>query len=683
MKRWHMMRCANLKPHFSPLILLLSICLIFLSLSYLQQAIAAEGASSVVVQQNDKASEGKKYVTFNMVDTDITVLIQSISALIGKTFIIDSNVRGKVNVISPEKISVQEAYQLFESVLEVNGYALVPAGAAIKVVPSSEARSKNIETRVSSGPSAAIKSSEDKLITQLIPLTYADAKEVKTLLTPLVSKNSIILSYADTNTLIVTDVESNIKRLLRILKAIDVPGIGREVSVIPLLYANAETLTKTLSSIFKTSMSSEKDASQKTLEFVSDERTNSIIFVANEDDTARIKQLITLLDKDTPKGTGKAHVYSLLHANAEDMAKVLQELPKESTASASASSEKGAKEAVFVSNDISITADKPTNSLIIFADNADYAVIKDIIEKLDIPRSMVYIEALIMEVSVDKSFELGVQWSAFDDTTINGKNAVVGGGFSASGGFDPTSLVSTNGMAIGVVAGSVNLTTSQGTVSIPNLGALINALQTNQDVHILQTPKLLATDNEEASIVVGKVVPYQTRTSTSNNDTYNSYEYKDVGLTLKITPHISSGRNVRLEIYQELSALSNASTDITTTPTTLNRTVQTTVIVQDQNMLVIGGLIDDNITNTVKKMPILGSIPILGHLFRYDSQTGNKTNLYIFITPRVVKNPSEAIGLTSDVQEKLTPEESGLIKLYGPSNITKDKNKPSESGSAE
>ena len=599
-----------------------------------------------------------------MVDTDITVLIETISAMTGKSFIIDGNVKGKVNVVSPEKISPEEAYRLFESVLEVNGFALVPSGKFIKVVPAAEARTKSIDTRVDTQKLSNTRNPDDRAITQLIHLKYADAKDVKTLFTPLVSKNSIIQAYADTNTLIIYDVESNIKRLLHILTAIDIPGTGREITTIPLAHADADTLSKTLATIFKTSMSEEKDVSQKTLQFVADERTNTIIFVASEDDTLRIKKLVSLLDKDTPKGKGKIQVYKLNNAEAEEMAQVLQNLQKGTSGSSDAG-----KEAIFVSSDISITADKATNSLLIMADSADYATIEGIINELDVPKSMVYIEALIMEVSVDKAFELGIEWSVFKDTNIGNDDAVVGGGFNASSGFSnaASNLLYSSGGNVGVVSGTLDLTLGGTTVTIPSLGALIKALQTNEDVHILQTPKLLATDNKEATIKVGKVIPYQTRVSTTDNETYNTYDYKDVGLTLKITPHISEDRTVRLEIFQELSALTGASAEITTTlPTTLNRTVETTVVVEDQNMLVIGGLIDDTYTNKVTKVPLLGSIPLLGRLFRYDSQVGNKTNLYIFITPRVVKNPSEGTRLTDDLQDTLTPEETGIIKLYGP-----------------
>jgi general secretion pathway protein D len=270
-----------------------------------------------------------------------------------------------------------------------------------------------------------------------------------------------------------------------------------------------------------------------------------------------------------------------------------------------------------------------------------------------------------MEVSVDKQFELGINWSVFEETEIGGDTAVVGGGFNPAG-VSSDNILSSTGGAIGVVSGALQITTSSGVQVVPNMGALATALESNNDIHILQTPKLTATDNEEASFEVGKKVPYQTRTSTTANETYNSYDYQSVGLTLKITPHIGEGRNVRLEIYTELSALTTDA--VTTTPTTRNRVVDTTVIVQDQNMLVIGGLIDDNTDKSVSRVPLLGSIPILGRLFQYEKQQSTKTNLYIFISPRVVKNNSEANRLTQDVQDTMTPEETEVIELYGPLN---------------
>ena len=619
-------------------------------------------------QSNQKQASGsEKNISINFNDVDISVLIGFIGQLTGKNFIVDNNIRGKVTIISPEKITVEEAYGVFESVLEMNGFAAVPSGKIIKIVPSTEARAKNIETRLTPDEGAGEKPPKDTLITQIIPLTYADANQIKMLFTPLVGKTSVILAYPDTNTVIVTDVSSNISRLQHILSVIDVPGIGREVSVVPLVYANADKLASSLTSVFRAQGAAEKGAIQKTLQFVADERTNTVIFVASEDDTARIKQLISLLDQDTPKGKGNIRVYYLEHATAEDMAKVLQDLPK------GKSTGEGNKPGPILSDQIKITSDKATNSLIIMANSEDYLVLEEIIKKLDIPRPMVHIESLIMEVNIESGFEVGVEWSVAGDAEIAGESGTIGGTFSSndSGGINPTQFIPgsiPNGFNMGILTGGVTLTTSAGTITIPSLGALIKAVEVEKDVHILSTPRITTLDNEEATIVVGSNIPYQTKISTTStgNETFNSYEYKNVGLTLKITPHISEDRMVRLKISQELTALTDASGQVSSTPTTLNRSVDTTVIVRDQEMLVIGGLIDDSITNTVSRVPILGRIPLLGRLFRYDKKSGKKTNLYLFITPRVVKNPAEAKQLLDDTEAKMTKQETGLVKLYGP-----------------
>ncbi len=663
------MPCSKMNI-FRPLMLVLCCGISFLAISNLP-AFAADQRNTPAGQQSAQAqgAGSGSTIRLNFIDADINVVIQFISELTQKNFIVDNNVRGKVTIISPEMIPVDEAYRYFESVLEMYGFATVPSGKFIKIVPSTEARAKSIETRLPSEDIPKQKDPEDTLITQLIPLTYADANQVKMLFTPLISKTSIMMAYPDTNTLIVTDASSNIKRLQHILSVIDVPGIGKEVSVVPLEFANADKLAKQLSSIYRIPGAAQKGAVQKTLQFVADERTNTIIFLASEEDAVRIKKTIRLLDKSTPKGKGNIRIYYLEHATAEDTAKVLQDLSKGKTTT------EGGKEAPIFSDPINITFDKATNSLIIMANSEDYLVLEDVIRKLDIPRNMVHIEALIMEVNMDKGFELGVELSAFDDTEIGGNEGVVGGSFSGSNGINPTELASSTGLALGFLTGGVELTTTQlGTIIVPNLGALIKAVETEKDVHILSKPSLMTTDNEEATIVVGKNVPYQTKISTSStgNETFNSYEYKNVGLTLKITPHISEDRLVRLKISQELTALTDASGTVSSTPTTLNRSVETTVIVKDQEMLVIGGLIDDNITNTVTRVPILGRIPLLGRLFRYNSNTGNKTNLYIFITPKVIQNPVEARQLLDDTKTQMTPVENGLVKLYGPVSADDD-----------
>jgi general secretion pathway protein D len=340
-----------------------------------------------------------------------------------------------------------------------------------------------------------------------------------------------------------------------------------------------------------------------------------------------------------------------------------------------------------LSGKIKITADKATNSLIIIAAKEDYDVIEEIITKLDIPRSMVYIECLIMEVNVNKDFKFGMEWKAFGKTDLDGKSSVFGGGFQGENATGLSNLALSGALPVGGAFGIFGETLTIGGVTFPSLGAVIEAYKNDKDVHILSTPQILTTDNQESKIYIGKNVPFQTRqetTSTTNLD-YSSYEYKDVGTTLKITPRINQERLVYLEIAQEVTKLEGTGT-ITDRPTTLKRTIETTVIVQDGNTVVIGGLIDDSTALTENKVPGLGDIPILGWMFKTRGREKEKSNLFVFITPRVIKTPGEASQVYSekkvqidrlevesplsehdpgrDPSLQLPPAETGGIKLY-------------------
>ena len=599
----------------------------------------------------------ERFISIDFNNVDINVFIKFISELTDRNFVVDQRVRGKVTIISPSRISVKEAYKVFESVLEVHGFTAVKAGEVTKIIPSPDARSKNIETRLKEEAA----SPEDKVVTQLIPLKYADANEIKRLFAPLVSKSSVILSYPPTNMLIITDVFSNIQRLIRILNAVDVAGMGQELSVIPLQYADASKFIKILDSIFQESRKSRVQSAISMAKFVADERTNTLIVLASELETLRIKRLIKMLDRETPRGKGKIHVYYLENAKAEELAKVLQELPSKSGAKPGP-----AAKTPFVSEKVKITADKATNSLILIADKEDYQVLEDIIKKLDVPRSMVYIESLIMEVRVTKEFNLGVQWQAGGQTTIGNKDTAFGGGFSPETSIAPPTsptLPVPPGFSLGVFSEAITV----GGITFPNLFAVVNAFKKDKDVHILSTPQILTTDNEEASITVGQNVPFQTRSAaTTSNlvDQYSYYEYKDVGITLKITPQISQDRMVRLNISQESTKLDTQATTSSDRPTTLKRTIDTTVIVKDGSTVVIGGLIDDSFSETQFKVPCLGDIPLLGHLFKTTGRGDEKTNLFVFITPRVVKNPAEAQAILRSKKKEIEEIKEGKIKMY-------------------
>ncbi|MGD9010427.1 MAG: type II secretion system secretin GspD, partial [Desulfobacteraceae bacterium] len=618
----------------------------------------AKPAAQKTPQTRNLPLNSNQLVSIDFNNVDIGVFIKFISDLTKKNFIINERVKGKVTIISPGKITVKEAYRVFESVLEVHGYAAVPSGEIIKIVPTPDARSKNIKTRLKEESGVP----GDEVVTQIIPLRYADPNEIKRLFSQLVSKSSVILAYPPTNTLIITDVHSNIKRLLRILKSIDITGVGQQIAVIPVEHADAAKLVTLLGSIFKSGKRT-KGAAQKDITFVADERTNVIVVLASEGDTENIRRLVKTLDKETPKGQAKIHVYYLEHASAEDLAGVLKDIPKEK----GTDKKPGKKTAPVVSDKVRISADKATNSLIIMADSADYMTLEQIIKKIDIPRAMVYIEALIMEVNVDKDFRIGSDYLLGGDDDYEGKDIIYGGGFSAgSFGGDPGTSGSTvntagvpipPGLSLGIFGEAIEISG----ITFPSISAIFQAYKKDGDVRILSTPQILTTDNQEAKIYVGQNVPFQTKSTTTENDTFNSFEYRDVGRTLKITPSISIDRMVRLEISLESTDLLSA-TDFR--PTTLKRTVDTTAIVKDRNTVVLGGLIDNTSSSTVYKIPCLGDIPGLGYLFSNRGETNTKTNLYVFLTPKVIQTTAEARKIYKSKRDEIEAMQEENIKLY-------------------
>lgn len=603
-----------------------------------------------------KASE-KRAVTIDFDNVDILLFIKFISEVTGKNFVIDQKVKGKITIISPTKISVDEAYKVFESVLEVHGFTTVEAGNVIKIVPSTVARGKSIETRLRE----EARSPEDKVITQLIRLNYANPDELKKLFAPLISKSSVIVSYPPSGMLIVTDVASNIQRLLRIISAIDVVGIGAEISVIPLEHAIASVLIKPLTTIFQTTRTTTRRSKRAgpavapAIKIVADERTNSLIISASEHDTDRIKALIKILDQETPRGTGDIRVHYLQYADAEELAKVLTALPSKDSKTAQ---QKG--KAPTISKGVQIVADKATNSLVITANKQDYLALMDVIDKLDIPRPMVYIEALIMEVKADKDFRIGVEWRIGDDNigSYEGRTmGAFGGSRPGDSSLIPTTATLPTGLTMGVLGEAITI----GGIEFPSIAAVARAFRSDSDVHILQTPQILTADNEEAEIQIVDNVPYLTK-EASGDQQYQTYEYRDVGVKLKITPQINQDRFVRLKINQEYSTLAEGSS--ADKPSTLKRTADTTVVVKDSQTLVIGGLVGDQISRGTSGVPCLADIPGFGWLFKSVTRTRAKTNLFIFVTPHVLETPEEAQKVSEEKQKSMKRVEDGVIKLY-------------------
>ncbi len=619
--------------------------------------------SAAVVDQEKKQSRPVKdrEISIDFDNVDIRVFVKFMSELTGKNFVVDRDVRGNVTIVSPKKLNVDEAYRVFESVLEVYGFAAVAAGNIIKIIPIRDAPVKSVETRLKR---EAI-SPADRVITQVITLNYANPEELKKILTPLVSKSSVILAYPPTGMLVITDLLSNIERILGIISALDVEGIQEQISVIPLQYGSAPELVKSLSLIFQQKVKIRRGMDSASIQIVADERTNAVITLASENDTFRIRELIRLLDREVPRSEARVRVYNLQNAEAETLAKVLMNLPSKE------SKPQEAGKAPVLSRDIQVVPDKATNTLVITADRDDYRVLEEIIGQLDVPRPMVYIEALIMEVTVDRGFKVGVEWMGGDYiSSESGRTKIYGGGFSGEGRYPNLTDLSTKGLPEGFSLGILGESLKIGNVLFPSIGAIVQAYQKDQDVHILSTPQILTLDNEEAEISVGQNVPYQTRSETSSaNLDYSTYEYKDVGVTLRITPQISQERFVRLKIFQEVTKLVQEVAQQSDRPTTLKRTAKTTVTVQDGHSVVIGGLIGDDITNTDYAVPCLGNIPFLGWLFKYQSSSRERRNLYIFITPRIVENPGEARTIYDEKKEEIRKTQEQVIETYRKNRI--------------
>ena len=606
----------------------LAVCLVCLLLVFhLPGALAAadqDGGSS------------HRYVTIDFNDVDINLFIKYISELTGKNFVVDRSVKGKVTIISPTRISEDDAYRVFESVLEVHGYTTVPTGSIIKIVPAVQARSKSIAT-IRQGESVM---AEDKVVTQIIPLAHSDPNELKKILAPLVSKTSVVIAHSQSGMLIITDVLSNIKRLLEIIKVVDVPSVGEELVILPLEHASAVNVGKSVSQLFL--RSARKGVRPATVKIIPYERTNSLIVFAARSQINKIRDLLSQLDSEVPRGGGKIHVYYLQHANAEELVKVLTNLPSR----ASGAKGKAAK-TPLLSTDLKVTADPETNALIITAEREEYMVLEDVIKKLDIPRRMVYLEALILEVSVDREFKVGVEWGGAG--TFADETGTVASGFSGSE--PPYSLLQAvsdpatalpGGFTFGVLKKGIEI----GGMHFPDIGAVLNAFQNDSDINIIATPQILTTDNKEASLVVGENVPYITSlnsSTTGSTQDYTNYEYKDVGTTLKITPQINQADLVRLEIGVEVTKLKSAA-DVTT-PTTFKRTADTTVVVHNEETVVIGGIIGQDTSSGENKVPLLGDIPLLGWMFKNHANSLKKTNMFIFITPHIVESSPELAAL--------------------------------------
>jgi general secretion pathway protein D len=624
--------------------LLLSIVLISLCLGLYESCLFAEDLPKPLPGTLDENQSNEQHIIIDFDSVDINLFIKFISELTGKNFVVDKTVQGNVTIISPTRISVDEAYRVFESVLEVHGFTTVESGAVTKILPSARARSQNIEmlsTGFSDRP-------EDKVVTQLIPLKFSSPDDLKKVLAPLVSQTSVLISHTPSGMLIITETMSNIQKLLGIIKVLDVPSREDEVAVISLNNASAEALGKILTTIYQKTQVQAKageGVSSGQIKVVPYERVNALIIVANSGEMGRVKGLINMLDTKVQRADGNIHVYYLQNATAAEMVKVLNVLPTNLQQGEQPTGKQAA-----ISKDVAVMADDETNALIITATKDEYAVLEDVIKKLDIPRRMVYLEALIMEVDVDHTLDFGVEWAAggeFSDST-----GALATGFSSEDGFTLIEGISSqdpslpSGFSFGILKEGIEL----GGVTFPNIGAMLTAVRTDSNVNVISTPQILTMDNKKAEISVGDTVPYITsQNTTASEQDYTQYEYKDVATKLSITPHINQASTLRLEIETEVVRLKDNST----TPTTFERRATTTVIVRDQQTIVIGGIIGHDVTESEWKIPLLGDIPYLGWLFKTHSTNDTKTNMFIFITPRIIRNPAEIASVSLEKKDQL------------------------------
>ena len=602
------------------------------------------GVSAAIGQEKEAKPA---YITMNFKDVDLHVFIKFISELTGKNFLTDPNVKGTVTIISPQKVTVDEVYRVFLSVLEVNGFTVIEAGQVSKIVPTAAAKTKAIETFLEK----KLRTPEDKIVTQMVPLTHADALNLARLLASLVEKTGLLVPYAETNTLIVIDTLSNINRLVRIITELDVPG-DEEIWVTPLKYAKADDLAKKLATLFQERRGAAAGAGQQAglvradLKILPDERTNSLVVLAGPNPMAKIRVLVDRLDQRQARPRENIHIYSLQNAVAENLAKVLMEIPGKGTKDEKA-------KAAPVSKDVQISADKSTNALVIIAEPEEYAILEEVIKKLDEPRTMVYVEALILEVSANKALELGVEWRV-GNTYDGGYGAGQPGGvwFGGSRGSnspiaDAYNTGTLTGLPAGFVAGVLGKGITLGSITFPTIAAFVRAVKTDSDFNIISTPQIMTLDNEEASIEVGSNIPFVTQVDQGTETTsraIQNFQYKDVGVTLKVTPQINDEGFIRLKIEESVKSVvsQTALQGTVLAPTTTYRTAKTSISVRDRETAVIGGLIETRMDRGTTQTPCLGNLPAFGWLFKTANDRDEKTNLMVFLTPHVVRNAEEA-----------------------------------------
>ncbi|NCF11403.1 MAG: type II secretion system secretin GspD [Gammaproteobacteria bacterium] len=571
-------------------------------------------------------------VTLNLKDADIRSVIETIAELTGRSFIVDPRVQGKVTVVTSRQMSTAQVYEVFLSILELNGFTAVDSGQVTKIIPAAGA--KTSPTPLVSDPDAAPGDAE---VSRVIELDSVRAAELVPLLRPLLPQEGHLAAHNSSNVLIISGKAGNVARLEQVIRRIDQDG-DSEVEIVRLRHASAGEVVKMLASLQDNLGKGAAGAptSGLGLRFVADARSNSVIL--SGDRTQRLSARALIVHLDTPLETsGNIRVLYLHYAKAADVAKVLQGIVESER-------KEQQKEGVRAAGDATlIQPDETTNALVIHADPERLRALEDVVRQLDIRRAQVLVEGIIAETSAGKSSELGVQWS-FISNAANNSGGVAGTNFDLTGqglntiSRSPATLG--DGLSLGYLDGTISVLGTE----ILNIGALLRALASDADTNILATPTLVTMDNAEAEIVVAQNVPFltgqyaNTGATTPGVNPFQTIERQDVGLTLRLTPQINEGDAIKMKIEQEVSNLSNATNTGAVDLITVKRQIRTNVIVDDGKLIVLGGLIDDNLRQGVSKVPLLGDIPGLGALFRYRSDQVEKRNLMIFLRPEIMRD---------------------------------------------
>lgn len=598
-------------------------------------------SGALMAQAPVERGEGDELV-LNLRDADINGLIEIVSQETGINFIVDPRVRGQVNVVSGQAIKRDELYDLFLGVLKSYGFAAV-AGVegTVRIVPEVQAKENEVGTleRNSRG---------DEFITHVISVRHLDASQLVRILRPLVPKGGHLAAAAESNSLVIADTAANVRRIEALIQRIDQESM-EEFEVIPLEHASALELVRITEGL---QASSPEENASKRVRMIADERTNTVVLLGDPQKRLAYRAMIRQLDVAGDEGNTQVHY--LRYAKAEDVAEVLRGIAEgrdvEDGAVGSTSSSSGTSSGSYGYGNqqtrVRIQAHESTNSVVIYGPAELTREMSQIIRQLDIRRAQVLVEAVIAEVSYDRAKELGVQWGfANEGAGVGVINFARGSGgilnlAAGINGFLEGDITTPPSLSDGATLGGV------GTIGSTQIGLLINALQGDSSSNILSTPSLLTLDNEEAEIVVGQNVPFIVGRSVENSgQAFDTIQREDVGIKLRIRPQINEGNAVRLEIEQEVSQIApgaSGAADLITNKRSLN----THVMVDDNQLIVLGGLIDDQMMETRDKVPLLGDVPGLGRLFRYDTASVEKRNLMVFLRPVIVRDTAVAESLT-------------------------------------